>query len=126
LFFISFITVVLLFVLGGCDADNSSNSNIDEPEPFSGNPSGTGSGSIYGYGGFVSVDITMVDGWITEVIVTGPNESDGIGKVAVAKAPDIIKQKNSVDIDTLAGASVTTTAIQKAGQQAIAEIIAAQ
>jgi uncharacterized protein with FMN-binding domain len=59
-------------------------------------------------------------------LLTVPEESPGVGAVAVQRAPDVIKTKNSVDIDVIAGATLTTNAIKEAGQKAIDEIISAK
>jgi fumarate reductase flavoprotein subunit len=124
-FFVIGITVIaLLFALGACPTDNGNTE--PGPEVFPGNPTGRASGTAPGYHGDVTVEISMENGWITTVTVDGPEESPGIGLVAVQRAPDIIKAKNSVDIDVINGATLTTNAIKAAGQKAINEIIDAQ
>lgn len=115
--------IALLFVLCACPTD-ASNDTGTKAQPFPGNPSGTGSGSADGYHGVVTVEITMEDGWITEAKVEGPDETPGIGAVAVAQARAEIKAKNSVDIDIRSGASYTSRAIIKAGKEALEKIIA--
>jgi fumarate reductase flavoprotein subunit len=119
------VIIALLFVFGGCSTDDSSD-NSNAGQPFPGSPTGHDSGSANGYDGLVTVEITMDKGWIIDVKVDGPRESAGIGASAVQQAPAVIKEKNSVDIDTLSGATFTTNAIKKAGQEAIDKIIAAQ
>jgi fumarate reductase flavoprotein subunit len=116
--------IALLFTLGGCSTADTEDTS-SKAKPFPGNPSGKDSGRAAGYHGFVDVEITMVDGWITQVTVLGPEESPGVGAVAVELAPAEIKKKNSVDIDVLASATLTTNAIKEAGQQAIDKILAA-
>jgi hypothetical protein len=68
----------------------------------------------------------MENGYITGVTIDAPGETPSIGGVAVARAPGIIKQNNSADIEALSGASVTTRAISAAGQAAIDKILAGQ
>ena len=51
-----------------------------------------------------------------------PNESKGYGAVAVATAGKIIVATNSVELDTISGASATTKAIGTAGKAALAKI----
>jgi major membrane immunogen (membrane-anchored lipoprotein) len=124
LFFIfGIIAIALMFVLGACSADPADDSGSG-PGPFPGNPSGKDTGSAWGFHDYVYVEITMTDGWITEVNIDA-DESPGVGAVAVDKAPAIIIAKNSVNIDVLAGATLTTTAIKTAGNEAIDKIIAA-
>jgi fumarate reductase flavoprotein subunit len=122
LFFV--IGIAVLFALGACPT--ASDNTESRAEAFPGNPTGRASGTAPGYHGDVTVEITMENGWITTVTVAGPEESPGIGLVAVERAPDIIKAKNSVDIDVIAGATLTTDAIKAAGRQAINKIINAQ
>jgi hypothetical protein len=68
----------------------------------------------------------MENGYITDVKIDAPGETPSIGGVAVARAPGIIKQNNSADIEALSGASVTTKAISTASQAAIDKILASQ
>lgn len=125
LFVFSIAALALLVVLAGCSVEDDSDSGPSPIKDFSGNNlSGTGSGREWGYHGWVDVELTLEDGWITGVEVIGPDESPGVGAVAIQRAPTAIKQKNSVEIDVVASASITTEAIRKAGRQAIGEIIA--
>jgi fumarate reductase flavoprotein subunit len=79
-------------------------------------------GTDQGFGGVVTVSLTLEDGYITQARVTGPNETEGFGNLAIAQAPAIIVSKNSVELDTLGGASYTTRAIKGAGQKALEKI----
>ena len=67
--------------------------------------SGTFSGKGIGYGGTISVDVTLNDGTITTIEVTGSNETAGIGTVAMDKLiPEIIEMQ-SVALDAVSGAT---------------------
>jgi uncharacterized protein with FMN-binding domain len=119
--------LVLLFVLGACPTDSDPETPVSLLPingPSGESLSGTGSGREWGFHGWVDVELTLVDGWITEAKVTGPEETPGVGAVAIQRAEAIIKEKNSVEIDVVASASITTNAIKVAGRKAIAEIIA--
>jgi uncharacterized protein with FMN-binding domain len=120
------ITVFALpLALGGCPADTDNVVSLAAITDASGNNlSGTGSGREWGFHGWVDVELILVDGWITEATVTGPDETPGVGATAILMAPDVIKKGNSVEIDVVASASITTEAIRKAGRQAIEDIIA--
>jgi uncharacterized protein with FMN-binding domain len=89
-----------------------------------GTKTGESTQSAPGYGGLVTVKLTMASGLITNVVIEGLFElgNGNIGQIAIAAAPDIIKSRNSFEIDTLAGASKTTNAIKAAGQAAIEAI----
>ena len=92
------------------------------PGASGGSASGTASGAAAGFGGDITVTITMEGGVITQAVVEGPGETAGIGSRAVASAPDSIVALNSWDIDTVAGATVSTMAIRQAAKQAVEKI----
>lgn len=83
--------------------------------------SGTFSGIGQGIGGDVTVTLTLTDGVITDVQVDGPNETDGIGSVAIEKMPGEIVASNSLSVDGVSGATVTSTAIIDGATAALAE-----
>jgi 6-phosphogluconolactonase (cycloisomerase 2 family) len=56
---------------------------------------------------------------ISTAVVTGNKETKNYGGLAVAQAPDLIVKINSVELDTLSGASFTTKAIREAGRAAL-------
>jgi fumarate reductase flavoprotein subunit len=87
-----------------------------------GNATGSAQGTAPGFGGDVTVSITMAGGFITDVKVVGDMETPTIGGLAIARAPGIIKRNNSAAVDTISGASVTTSAISAAAQEAINKI----
>jgi fumarate reductase flavoprotein subunit len=89
-----------------------------------GNATGTASATAAGFGGDITVTITMVAGYITEVQVTGDDETPNVGSVAVAKAPDSIKKNNSSAVDVISGATFTSDGIKTAAQEAINKIVA--
>jgi fumarate reductase flavoprotein subunit len=111
---------VLLCVLAACV---SSGGAVMSPM---GSASGSAAATAPGFGGDVTVAITMANGYITDVTIAAPGETPSVGGIAVARAPGIIKQNNSADIDALSGATVTTHAISTAAQAAIDTILAGE
>ena len=105
----------LLAVLAGCASTPSQAGPI-------GSATGQAEASAPGFGGDITVSITMADGFITDVKVVGDMETPTIGGLAIARAPDIIKKNNSGVLDTISGATVTTSAITAAAQAAIDKI----
>ncbi|AEF82618.1 FMN-binding protein [Leadbettera azotonutricia] len=89
-----------------------------------GNATGTASATAPGFGGDVSVTVTLAAGIITDVVVVGAAETPTVGGIAVTRAPGIIKKYNSAAIDTISGATVTTSAISAAAQSAIDKVVA--
>ena len=119
-FFLSFLTVLILAVLIGC----ASSGGAAGATSSHGNATGTATSTAQGFGGEISVTITMANGIITDVQVVGDAETPSIGSVAVMRAPDIIKRSNSADLDTISGSSITTMGIAEAAQAAIDKIVA--
>ena len=87
-----------------------------------GNKTGTATGTAQGFGGEVTVTITMADGMITDVVCKGDAESPTIGGPVLARAPAMIMRYNSPQIDAVSGATVTSMAVAEAAQNAINQI----
>jgi fumarate reductase flavoprotein subunit len=66
----------------------------------------------------------MENGNITDVQIDAPGETPTIGGIAIERAPGIIIRNNSAEIDTISGASVTSSGIATAAQAAIDQITA--
>ena len=80
---------------------------------------GSGSGSknsaiasAQGMNGEVKVKVTVVDNKITEVKVDGSKETEGIGSKAVEALPKQMVENNSINVDAITGATVTSNAIK--------------
>ena len=78
-------------------------------------------GEADGMGGKIGVVVTVEDGQITAIDVVEHNETPNIGEVAVAELPDQIIAAQSVEIDGVTGATVTSTAIFTAVEQALSQ-----
>lgn len=80
-----------------------------------------GSGTADGFGGpgAISVTITLKDGKISDVKAEGPKETPGIGSVAIEKMPGEMVAKNSINVDGVSGATVSSTGILKAAESAL-------
>jgi len=74
-----------------------------------------------GFGGDVTVTVTLKDGVITDVKAEGPNETEGIGSKAIEELPTLIVKANSADIDGISGATMTSNAIKTAVKAALKE-----
>ena len=85
----------------------------------SGGVSGEFSGTAEGMGGDVTVTITLKDSVITDVKVQGDNETEGIGTKAIEKMPDEMVKANSINVDGVATATITSDAIKSAAAEAI-------
>lgn len=74
-----------------------------------------------GMGGPVKVKVTVDDGKIKNVEVIEHKETEGIGDQAVAKIPGAIVEAQSIEVDNVTGASVTSKAIKDAVADALAQ-----
>ena len=80
---------------------------------------GTGTADGFGGPGSLSVTITLKDGKIADVKAEGPKETQGIGSVAVEKMPAEMVANNSINVDGVSGATVTSTGLLKAAEAAL-------
>ena len=76
-------------------------------------------GEADGYGGKLKVSVTMNGTDITEVKVIEHSETPGVGTRAIDALPEKIVQADSVDVDSISGATVTSEAIKQAVGQAM-------
>lgn len=79
----------------------------------------SGTAVAKGYGGNVEVSLTVEDGIITDITAKGDEETQGVGTLALEQLPDRIRSSNSLDVDVVAGASVTSKAILEAAHEAM-------
>ena len=81
--------------------------------------SGDFAGTAKGFGGDVSVTLTLTDGAITGCTAEGKDETQGVGSEAIAKMPGEIAESGSIAVDGVSGATVTSTAIKEAAAAAL-------
>ena len=81
--------------------------------------SGDFTGTAKGFGGDVSVTLTLTDGAITGCTADGKDETQGVGSEAIAKMPGAIAESGSIAVDGVSGATVTSTAIKEAAAAAL-------
>ncbi len=81
--------------------------------------SGEFSGTAKGFGGDVTVTLTLTDGEITAAVAQGADESTGIGSVAVEKLPAQMAETGSIAVDAISGATISSTAVVEAAKAAL-------
>ena len=96
----------------GCGAKSASTSS-------DAGVSGDFTGTAKGFGGDVSVTLTLTDGAITGCTAEGKDETEGVGSQAIAKMPGEIAENGSIAVDGVSGATITSTAIQEAAAAAL-------
>ena len=79
----------------------------------------TYAGSAKGMNGDVTVEVKIASDKIESVIVTDHKETPGISDPAIETVPNAIVEKNSTEVDIVAGATFTSEAIINAVEQAL-------
>lgn len=77
-------------------------------------------GTAKGYGGDLKVTVTLGDNQIEKIEVAENKETAGVGTVAVEKLPAAVIANQSLAVDTIAGATVTSKALLEAITAALA------
>lgn len=101
-----------LGLLAGCSTEKETAEDIYTP--------GTYEGQAQGFGGPVTVKLTVDGSKITEAVVTGENETADFGGKAIPQLQEQVMKAQSADIDGVSGATVTSTAVKEAAGKAIA------
>ena len=96
----------------GCGAKSASTSS-------DAGVSGDFTATAKGFGGDVSVTLTLTDGVITGCTAEGKDETEGVGSQAIAKMPGEIAESGSIAVDGVSGATITSTAIKEAAAAAL-------
>lgn len=81
--------------------------------------SGAYTGSAKGMNGNMDVTVTLKNGSIETITVDSQNETVGFGDVAVNKLPTRIVESQTVNVDNISGATITSAAIKAAVKQAL-------
>lgn len=76
-------------------------------------------GTAKGYGGDITVTVTVEDDVIKTITAEGPDETEGIGTKALEEIPATIVETNSTEVDVISGATVTSHAILAAVRSAL-------
>lgn len=82
---------------------------------------GTYTATAKGFGGDVSVTITVDAEKITDCTAEGANETAGIGSNAIEQLPAKIIAANSAEVDAVSGCTISSTAVKTAAAAALAE-----
>ncbi|MGI6192452.1 MAG: FAD-dependent oxidoreductase, partial [Christensenellales bacterium] len=81
---------------------------------------GSYTGTSRGFGGEVTVEITVDANAITNVLIVGDSETTGVGSLAVEQMPAAILSAQSAEVDVITGATITSNAILEALGKALA------
>ncbi len=79
----------------------------------------TATGTAKGFGGEVTVTLTLTDGVITEANAEGADETPGVGTPALEQLPAAMVAGNTVNVDVVAGATFTSNGVIDAAKAAL-------
>lgn len=80
---------------------------------------GTFEGKAYGNNGWFTVEVTIKDNKITDIKTPGQRETKYLGDTAIREIGKDVLQYQTLNVDNVAGATVTSTALKTAIAQAI-------
>ena len=79
----------------------------------------TSMGTAKGFGGDVTVTLTLADGKIIGCTAEGKDETEGVGSTAIDQLPGAIAESGSIAVDGVATATITSDAIKEAAAAAL-------
>ena len=82
--------------------------------------SGSFTGTAKGMGD-VSVTLTLTDNVITDCTAKGDEETPGIGSVVIEQFPGEVVEGNTINLDSISGATITSNAFVEAAKAALTE-----
>ena len=104
--------VVAVSLLGyGCGSKPASTTGAGATGDFT--------GTAKGFGGDVTVTLTLTDGKITGCTAEGADETEGVGSKAIEQLPGEIAESGSIAVDGVSTATITSNAIKEAAAAAI-------
>lgn len=104
--------ILILGTIVGCSQKSNDNEQlIFEP--------GIYTGEATGFGGTITVETTVSDSKIEKIEIVEHSESEGISDPALETIPKTIVDQQSLAIDTISGATITSEAIIEATQKAL-------
>ncbi|MCQ2506197.1 MAG: flavocytochrome c [Lachnospiraceae bacterium] len=100
----------------GATEEDNGNTTVVIP-----NAEGTFEATATGFGGKVTVTVEIANGKIVSCKAEGPDETKGIGSKAIEILPGQVVSKQTLDVDAVSGATVTSNAFKKALKEAVAK-----
>ena len=125
----SMLVIGLMFSMAACSSSSDSSSEetteeetteeeeAEEEAGLTGTYTGTGSG----FGGDITVTLTLEDGVITECSIDGPDETETVGGAALDELAEQVVAANGSEIDGVSGATYTSDGVSEAVANALGE-----
>jgi len=76
-------------------------------------------GSAAGYRGLIHVQVRLSGGNISEITITDSDEDRFVGGVAIEELIETVTELNSIDVDAISGATITSKGFLEAVRNAI-------
>ena len=109
------VLLLCLFLLTGCHSQKTTTQDTIYRD-------GTITTVASGYGGEFEVETIVNNDEIVDIIVKENNETPSIGGVAIEQMIEIMKEKNSYDVDTISGATFSSQALKDAVKEAMEQL----
>ncbi len=112
------LAAAMMVSLVACSNGNKDSSEDNKNAKFT---AGTYTGTAKGNNADVTVEVTLSDDKIESVVVKEHSETPNLSEGAISDVPAAIVEKQSLNVDTVAGATVTSNAIIEATKAALTE-----
>lgn len=119
LFWSTFTSETIINAVNNALAEESSESS--EGIALKDFPDGTYTGTSEGDNGLMTIDITVESEEITDINVVSRLETNGLSDQAFEQVPNQINDINSLDVETVSGATFTSEAILEAVKDALSQ-----
>jgi urocanate reductase len=114
------LVLLIAMLLAGCGQSVESN-QPEEPSKTALYTAGTYEASAPGNNGDITVSVTFADDKIEKVEVTKHQETSGIADPAIERIPQAIVDNQSLAIDAVSGATMTSKGILEAVEKAVVQ-----
>ena len=114
-------------VIAGCSAGSAASASVpsaaasETAASVSGMTAGTYEETVSGHNGDVHVSVTLSEDGITDIQIGDNSETLGLGTKAMDLVRGRILKANSTDVDTVAGATISSAVLKSAVNNAISE-----
>jgi succinate dehydrogenase/fumarate reductase flavoprotein subunit/uncharacterized protein with FMN-binding domain len=110
-------------LLAGCGSGSTASASASSSASASGSAAvnGTYQGSADGRGGTINVSVTLADGRITDIEIGDNAETPGISVYPLEHIPAEIIRTQSLAVDNVTGATLTSAGVKNAVADALAE-----
>ncbi len=108
-----FASLLVVAMLAGCQSTAATTDTSVEATAEAAGVTGTFEGTSEGFGGDVTVSITLEDSKLIDAVITGEKETPAYGGKAIEAMQAAMLENATVNVDSFTGATFTSTAIQE-------------